>query len=77
MSNLRQDTDKPKEGWFSKAGKILLYLFWEMMPYAFVAMPVLVGKVYASVFAAAGVALLLIPLWVWLYGKRQDKGKVE
>lgn len=46
-----------------------------MMPYAFVAMPVLFGKLYASVFAAAGVALLLIPLWVWLYDKR--KGKVE
>lgn len=27
MSNLRQDTDKPKEGWFTKAGKFCCICF--------------------------------------------------
>ena len=46
-----------------------------MLPYAIVAMPILFGKVFASDFAAVGVALLLIPHWVWLYQKYQDKEK--
>ena len=75
MDKQAKETVKPKESLAARAFKFLLHLFAEMLPYAIVAMPILFGKVFASAFAAVGVALLLIPLWVWLYRKYQDKDK--
>ena len=62
MAQAEQEDKKQTDAWGMAADFFLNFLI-----YGISLAPVCFGLVYAGLFAAAGILLMLIPVWYWLY----------